>query len=218
MTTEQFEQILAAWLDEPQRADLRVQVDAALRENPEWTPMRDQWLRIDQVVRADAPALDRVDWSRVKQRILAAAGAADLRLDALLGDLPTVDHAVDWPAVRERIADRALRETRAARRPTRRWLPWVASAGLAAAAVIALSITLRPAAPAPPTGSVQVAVVPPAQPPDQAGFARVRVEPPAGEPQVTLAAKGAEPELFLLIEPAEPRGAALAYAGRHVLD
>ncbi len=105
MNWDAFENLLSAWLDDPQNAELLAQVSAAADSSAALGRLRDEWLRVAELLRAAGESAARVDWARLQERIRAAiadeAGAADADVDALLrgGAAPRVD----WFRQRERI-------------------------------------------------------------------------------------------------------------------
>lgn len=105
MNPDAFENLLSAWLDDPQNAELLRQVSAAAESSESLRRLRDEWLRVDALLRAAGDCDARVEWVRLQERIRAAiadeAGAADADVDALLteGTAPPVN----WARQRERI-------------------------------------------------------------------------------------------------------------------
>lgn len=52
MTREEFQRLLSAWLDEPERRELRLAVARALRKHRELRVEFAAWRRVDELVRA----------------------------------------------------------------------------------------------------------------------------------------------------------------------
>jgi hypothetical protein len=162
MNRETFEQLLSEWLDEPERDDLRARVEAALAETPALASIRDQWQRLDQLVRSAFPGGGRVDWSHFRRRVDAdlETSGTEATLDERLRRLTAVEHRVDWPRLHHRIS-RAVADaagtTRLTRFPIRR-----VGVALAAAAALALMFTLPTQPPTEPTGFARVFVSSPA--------------------------------------------------------
>jgi hypothetical protein len=214
MTREAFEQLVDAWLAEPERTDLRAQIDAALRAEPQWATLLDEWQRFDQALRRGLSAPEGVDWERLKARILSAmepdADAQDDLLDAALRALPTVDQQVHWSRFHARVMAAVTRSSVAwaSRPPTasrpphaaprrRRYTRVIAGAAtlLAAAAALLLAFLPGRAPRAAPAGVLRVHVGAP--PPNGAGVAYVQI---AGGP----AAAAAQPERLFDIDPLPP--------------
>jgi hypothetical protein len=207
MTRDAFEALVDAWLAEPQRADLKQQIDAAVRAEPQWAVLRDEWQRFDQLWRRESAAPDGVDWGQLKTRILAAAqqdaAKRDELLDAALRAMPAVDDRVHWPRFHARVMAAVTRSTvRWASRPPdaatrrRRYTRVVAGAAtlLAAAAALLLAFLPRPAPIVTPASMLKVGVGAP--PASGGGVAYVRI---AGGP-VTAA----PPERLFDIDPLPP--------------
>lgn len=213
MTREQFEELLSAALDEPQRDDLREQIAAACARQPELAPLRDAWTRLDVRLRDDKLPAERINWPRLAERIRAAARAtpvaAETDTDAALDEL-LAHHAplppIDWERFGRRVAACA-RASPDKPRTVARWLRWAPLGGLAAAAAIALMFFV--ARPNPPRTAPPSAAAPP-------GFARVLIAAPPALPAETAVAAswvaaapadGAappdqlrpEPEVFLIV-------------------
>lgn len=69
MDRETFEQLLSQWLDHSQDDELRAAVEAAAAESPELDHLKNEWVRLDRLVRGGPAAVDRIDWPRFRQRI-----------------------------------------------------------------------------------------------------------------------------------------------------
>lgn len=214
MELEDFEKLVSQWLDHPQDAELRAAVERATAESPELERLRDEWVRLDQLVRGAAPGVDRVDWPRLQQRIGAELARDEDELDEHLRAATDVTQRVDWPRLRRRISQ-ALDDTRDRRRVIRFPFRRVAAGLLltGAAAAVVLMFTPRGGSPATGAGVARVRVSSPAataQSGDRAaGFARVTVSPVPGEgesaDQAESPRSGAgQPrlvEVFLMVEP-----------------
>lgn len=220
MDRETFEQLVSEWLDEPQRDDLRARIEAALAETPALASIRDQWQRLDQIVRSAFPGGGRVDWSHFRRRVDAGLepSGTEAALDERLRRLTAVEHQVDWPRLHQRISQAiadAAGPPKLSRFPINRL-----GVALAAAATLALMFTLPTQPPTEPTGFARVLVSSPADVLPVHGSrlpcARVTVmplpdveEPPdrteiprSGWEQAQLA------EVFLMVEPARVARAA----------
>jgi len=216
MDREAFEQLVSEWLDQPGRDDLRLRIEAALAESPALARVKDQWLRLDRLVRGALPGIEHLDWSRLRHHIAmeievsAAAGGLDERLRRLTDVAPRVD----WERLRKHVS-RAVadadRQRAALRFPLRRMAAGFAL--LATAAALLLMFTLPAKPPAATTGFAQVRVSGPAtalqQPGPARGFACVTVGAP---PETNEPDEGARPsragsgapqlaEVFLMVEP-----------------
>ena len=207
MTREAFEQLVDAWLAEPQRADLKAQLDAAVRAEPQWAALLDEWQRFDQLWQRGSAAPEGVNWGRLKTRILTAvqqdADAKDELLDAALRAMPAVDDRVHWPRFHARVMAAVTRSTVPwASRPQdaatrrRRYTRVVAGAAtlLAAAAALLLAFLPRTAPMVTPASVLRVGMGAP--PSNGGGVAYVRI---AGGP-VTAA----PPERLFDIDPLPP--------------
>jgi len=233
MDREAFEQLVSAWLDQPERPELRARIDAALAETPELGGVLAAWLRLDELVHSATPPVAGLDWSQVRRRIAAGVdeAVADDELDRRLRTLTGVETFVDWPRLRERIstaAHAAGGRRRRVRFPLRR-----VAAGLgiaAAAAALAFMLTLPTGTGVVPGGWARVHVSAPGglltEVHPGAACARVAVTRLAdeGAPGATppeRASGGSEPQLvevFLMIEPARvPRAPGVVFnaAGFH---
>lgn len=200
MTHAEFEQLVCAWLDEPQRTDLRQQVEAAIGADPSLAAHLDEWRRFDRCLRAALPPPGGVRWEALRLRFSQAVDEAvqreEFALDAALKHLPTVEHRVNWPRLHQRIAS-AVRRSAGRRAGLRAGLGVLSLVGLAAAAALVLSVLPDAAPSAVSSGLVQVSVRTPALAPSS-GTVVVRVSVPEGcEP---------EPERFFCIDPVR-RGA-----------
>ncbi len=220
MNREEFEQLVSRWLDEPQREDLKAAVERAVAGSAELTRLRDQWRRLDELIRAAAVEPAGVDWPRLRRRILSALcesaapgvpAVEEESLDRALAMLPEVEPRVDWEKLQRRImarvaAERSARPGREQRdilRLVRR--PVLVGVGLAAAAAVLLMTVLpRPGLVGGREGvaRVRVGAAPASSSP---GYATVRLHIPEdvsmhAEPQVPPAG-----ELFLMIEPPPAR-------------
>ena len=169
MNRDAFEQLVSAWLDEPERTDLQRQVEEAVRLAPELASVLAEWRRFDEAFRGQAPGMRGIDWTTLTTRISAAIDAAAARtadedaLDTALRDLPSIEPRVDWPRLHERIVAAVRRSDQGVRR--RRWrvvLGTAAVAGLAAAAALVLTVLPNPSAPPLSSGVVRVTVGMPA--------------------------------------------------------
>lgn len=210
MQPEAFEQLVNAWLDEPNPAQA-ARITAAIAETPALAELHDRLMMLDRAVRGLGERPLPIDWQRLAARLASTAAAdktsiepSDQRLDELLAGLPQAEARVDWPRLHRRIVSAA----HGGGTGRRRWS--LAAAGLLAAAACAGLLTWRwllPSPGAPPAiGSALVAVVAPAAP-ISGGYARVRIEAPAG-PIAAAPAVAAQGEIFLMIGPAEPRSIA----------
>lgn len=197
MKRDDFEQLVSAWLDEPQREDLRRQIEQTAASDPQWARELDEWQRFEALLARRLPDLPALDWSRLQDRVRIAIDAdatgaeQDAALDTLLRRPPHLEHSVDWPRFRARVVAAAVagRPGRGIRQ--RRWL--VGVAGVAAAAA-GLFWTFMPEA------------GPGTQPP---GLAAVTLSGPAARPsggvvevRVAISRAPAEaPERFFTIDP-----------------
>jgi hypothetical protein len=201
MDRDAFEQLVSAWLDEPERTDLQRQVEEAVRLEPELAALLAEWRRFDEVFRSQAPELRGVDWAKLEGHISAAIDAADTSttdedaLDTALHDLPSIEPRVDWPRLHERIAAAVRRSDQGVLR--RRWrviLGTATVAGLAAAAALVLTILPNPSPALLSSGVVRVTVgVPAAAVETSTGVAYARVS-------VTEAVHE-QPQRFFSIDP-----------------
>lgn len=225
MDRETFEQLVSQWIDQPERADLRSQIDAAASESGELNRLKEEWLRLGRLLRYAPPSLDRVDWPRFQQRVVAAIEQddADHALDETLRDLTAVGQRVDWRRLQQRISQ-AVVAARAKPSVIRFRLRGVAAgvAVLAAAAALVLMFVLPPRQPAGATGIALVNVSGPgaALGSERRGshFVQFSVAAPADKGQTAGQARGPQrvasgpqlAEVFLMIEPirmvAETRG------------
>lgn len=235
MNREAFEQLVSAWLDEPQREDLKAALERAAAGSEELAHLLDQWRRLDQLIRAPALAPSRVDWQRLRERIVAAvrqgrtagiptgaelaSGDDDGGVDRALAVLPGIEPRVDWERLRQRISQSvaAARSVRPVKRPRMiRLVGWPLAAGLGvavAAAALLLTVLPRPMATdsgagAPGVARVWVGGGSPLAP---RGFATVRVHAPADTPVQAEPDRPPAAEMFLMIEPAPPPAALPAW-------
>ncbi|GEM_PF-1485442 len=162
MDSDQFEQLLSRWLDEPQREDLRRRIETYCAQSPDFRDVYEAWMRVDALIRAPGQdVLAAVDWPRFRARVLAgcAAGLPDADFERFLRDATRVADAVDWPRLERRIADAARRSApsrrvRSSARP--RWR--VLGAVLATAAAVLLAVVPRLNTEEKPTSAPTVAV------------------------------------------------------------
>jgi hypothetical protein len=213
MDREDFEQLVSQWLDQPQDEQLRAAIDAAAVDSPELERLRDEWIRLDQLVRGGADDVERVNWAGFQKRISAELDTAEAGLDARLRDTTAVESRVDWPRLRQRISqaiDEADERSRVIPFPLRRVVMGLACVG--AAAVFVAMVVLAPESQTPAAGVAQVQVsqpvaVTPAVESDT-GYARVTVsplpEPPPDDGAESSRSAVAElqvAEVFLMVEP-----------------
>ena len=163
MQPEQFEQLLSAWLDEPQREDLRQQIEAAVAATPEFGQLRDEWVHLHHLILGQATVSPALDWSRLQQRTsdrVAQEPLAASDLDAALRTATNIEARVDWQQLRGRIgqtiAGDASHGTTRRRSTAVRW----AASLLAAAAAVLLLVVLPSSPPQEPQGIAAVAVTP----------------------------------------------------------
>ena len=216
MDQETFEQLVSESLDQPERDDLRAAIEAAVVQSPAWSHLRDQWLRLDRLLRDAYPRVAGIDWSRLQRRISQRLGPSDagLEVDEKIRGLTTIEQRVDWPRLHKRISQAVSDEVArpaALRFPLRRVATGLALLAAAAAPVL----MLRPPAEmsTAPSGFAHVRVSSPAvalQSRAQAhGYARVTVSaPPDAEqsladrqPSRSDAARPQPGEVFLMVEP-----------------
>ena len=207
MDRERFGQLVSEWLDEPQRADLRTQIDAAAAGDAELARYRDELARIDAFVRATRHGLSRVDWQRVHDRIAERIDAGDGGLDEQLHGLPGIERRVDWNAFRQRVSSAVDRQAcrRTIRFPISRRALGVAA--LAAAAVLVLMVRWGYQPAQTPRGRVNV-VVHAAATESRKPIVRVSVSElhvaDRGGAAGTVTEGGSAPEVFFMLEP--PQG------------
>jgi len=211
VVSEQFEQLVNAWLDEPQRADLQAAVAAECARDPRSARLRDEYVRVAALIeRAARPPA--VNWDALHTRISARidqCAAADKSADLLDGRLrallPEVESRVNWPAFHARVSQSVWdRSQRSAPLRLRRWRTGAVAGLLAAAAVLLLYVGLPTVPdptlqPAPAPALVQFVVLPPAG---------VTHEPTTRVMEITVCAD-ADPDvpLLALSEPVEVRPA-----------
>jgi len=213
MNRDAFEQLVSAWLDEPERTDLQRQVEEAVRLDANLVPVLEQWRRFDEAFSGQARELHGVDWTKLKTRISAAIDAAPANtpdedaLDTALRNLPSIESRVSWPRLHERIVAALRRSDQHILR--RRWrvvLGTAAVAGLAAAAALVLTILPNPSAPPLSSGVVRVTVgMPTATAGTSTGVAYARVS-------VTEAAHD-QPQRFFSMDPIQQPAASDETAG-----
>jgi len=205
-----FEQLVSAWLSEPDRADLRAQIDAALAAQPELAAIFDEWRRFDALLARGWSTPANVNWPRLKDRIVANLdqpqaidAEPDDALDSVLRDLPSLDARIDWSRLHGRISQAVARSTGTAARRRRLYTGLAATAAsLTAAAALLLAFLPHGAPPTAPAGLVRVTLSPPAtvRSTADAGVAFARISAPS-------ATAAAPQRLFVvdpLIMPAEP--------------
>ncbi len=203
MNRDAFEQLVSAWLDEPDRADLRTRIEAAAQADPELARLLNEWRRFDDLFRHGVPEAGGVDWTLLKTHVATAIDrnilteqARDHALDEALRGLPGVDSRVDWPRFHERIASALTRSAGQAASHRRRYT-MVAGGAVMLAAAAALIFAFLPVA-GPGVGSPGLALVtlgppPAAQPGLASGVAYARIT--TGRPAE------AQPERFFVIDP-----------------
>ncbi len=216
MNREAFEKLVSEWLDKPERDGLRAAVDAAATASPELGRLKDEWVRLDQLIRGLSSGVDHVDWSRFRQHIGNAVdqNGTDAKLDEQMRSLTAVEQRVDWSRLHKRICravGRADDRARVIRFPLRRVAAGVLLTGAAAALV--LMFTLPAKSPTTYSGVARVRVSSPAealQPLDQKrGFAQVTISPPPdaeeaideAKPSRSEATQPQLAEVFLMVEP-----------------
>jgi hypothetical protein len=204
MNRDAFEQLVNTWLAEPDRDELKTQIDAAIEAEPELANVLDEWRRFDELLRRGCPVPGGVDWSRFKTRVVAAA-AQDARdeddlLNAALRELPSVDDHVHWSRFHARVMAALTRSgVRWASRPPetafrrRRYTRVVAGAATLLAAAAALFLAILPHNGPLATGQGLVRVQVSAPPASGNGVAYVHI---AGAP-----AAAASPERFFAVDP-----------------
>jgi len=223
MNRDAFEQLVNAWLAEPDCADLRERVDAAIQAEPELARLLDDWRRFDQLLRRGCPPPRGVDWPRLKARVLAAAvpnaRGQDEVLDAALCEMPSVGDRVHWSRFHTRVMAAltrsrvgwASRPPEVASRPPeavprrRRYTRVVAGAAtlLAAAAALLLAVLPHATPVVSSTGLVRVRLSAPLA--DGAGIAYAHI---AGAP-----AAATLPEQFFAVDPMPKTGPSDEAAG-----
>jgi hypothetical protein len=216
MDRETFEQLVCESLDQPERDDLRAAVEAAVKESPTLARLRDEWIRLDRLMRSAYRDLAIVDWARLRQRVSAKLGPAGVGedVDRQLRGLTAVEKQVDWPRLRKRISQ-AVSEQATAPQVIRFPLRRVAGAAALLATAAVLVLMLRPSSepPSAPAGFARVSGSPAADAFQRrdtvGGFARVTVSAPPdteqafdSEPNTRPDAPQIEPgEVFLMVEP-----------------
>lgn len=193
LSREEFEQLVAALLDEPRRADLRARLDAAVAAQPELAALFEEWRRADALLRAGLPALPPLNWTRIQERLAGAveadaraADAEDAALDAALAQMSRFEAPLDWHHVAQRVSAAVAASDSVARR--RRLYPRVAagvSVLLAAAAALWFAIV-----PGPKTNSLPP---PSLGDPRTDGIAVAVISIPA--------AAAAQPQQLLIVDP-----------------
>ena len=206
MDRETFGQLVSAWLDEPQRDDLRAQIDAAAAGDAELARYRDELTRVDELVRAGRGELPLVDWQLVHERIADSVGAENGRLDERLHDLPGVEERVDWDAFRQRVSsavDRQARGQSTIRFPI--WRRAVGVAAVAAAAVLVLMLRWGFQSTPQPHANVVVhaATTSSYKPVVRVSVTELDVADP-GAATETVTDGGSAPQVFFMLEP--PQG------------
>ena len=205
MNRDAFEQLVDAWLTEPQRADLKARIDDAVRAEPELRRVLAEWERFDDLLRQGWPTPRGVDWSRLKVRISAAVDQGkgveipDDALDEMLHRLPRVDDRVQWTRFHDRIRQAVNRA--GARAGTRRWLfTRLAPVGAFVAAAAGLVLALLPRGGLAPsaTGVVRVTLGGPPVAAVDDGVAYVQI---AAGPM-----PAPSPQCFFTIDPAPNAG------------
>jgi hypothetical protein len=202
MDQEQFEQLVSQWLDEPDRPTLRAAIRDAIAELPARAALRDQYVRLNELLWEALHAVPAVDWVELKQQILAelqrgavvvCAGDED-SLDARLRELlPDPERRIDWSAFHKATSGRIAALARRERRQPRlaRWVRSGVAGGLAAAAAIVLSLGM-------PDGALDGEATP-----VEAGAAFVRVSDPGPAAQQRGSAKTGPAVAVLVFEDGE---------------
>lgn len=230
MDRETFEQLVSQSLDQPEREQLRLRVEAAATQSAELARLKEQWLRLDRLVRGRSPAINRVNWPRFHQRVRAAIeeqGRSE-RFNEALRRATAIERRVDWPRFRERVSQAVARaggQPPVIRFPLRRV---AASVGLVgAAAALALMLAFPAKRPAAGDGFAQLRVSSPRaaleSPGGRSAFASVIVAGPA-EAHATIVRRQPRPagpaerqlaEVFLIVGPApsprDGRGALIPF-------
>ncbi len=71
MSREDIDAGLSDWLDEPERAELRAEVERLIRESPELGLLRADWERLTELLRTSGQCPGgEVEWDRLRERIL----------------------------------------------------------------------------------------------------------------------------------------------------
>ncbi|MGD8454386.1 MAG: hypothetical protein PVJ57_21440 [Phycisphaerae bacterium] len=213
MNREAFEQLVNAWLDEPERDDLLRQIEAAEREEPPLAVIRIQLRLVELHVSRLRDVELPIAWDRQRRRVAEAvasaddATGADARLDAELLTLPGVADRVNWTVLRQRISA-AVADTASVRRVRPLWRVAAAAGVLATAAgLLGLLLTFPPTPVVAPRGIVSVTVLAQMPATDKAaGVVRVQVMEDAGAPKVSPVVEPTEsaPEAFFMLSP--PKG------------
>ena len=214
MDRETFEQLLSQWLDHPQDDELRAAVEAAVAQSPELDQLKNEWARLDQLLRSYRAGIDRVDWPRFRHRISAGLDPVEIGLDESLRGVTAIEHRVDWPRLRQRISravDGADDRTRVIRFPLRRVAAGLLLVGVAAVLVLIFAPPLKSSKTNVGIARVRVNLPATAMPPGnhEAGFARVTVSPSpevqeTGDEAQSSRSGRAQPqlaEIFLMVEP-----------------
>jgi hypothetical protein len=200
MTHAAFEQLMLAWLAEPDRADLQAQLAAATASCPEYAAELAQWRRSEALLRDALPALPAVDWSRFAARVssavdesMAARAADDEALDRALRDSSGWADQVDWSLVASRISHAVTVGTRQAAPRRRRYARMIAGAGTLLAAAAALVVALLPRPVAVPTGTHVDIRGPAAMSVPSGGVAVVKIS--------RMEAAEAQPQRLFIVDP-----------------
>ncbi len=199
MRRDEFEQLVSAWLDEPERLDLRERIEAAVAAHPAYAALLAEWRAFDEKLRAQAPAPGAIDWRRVEQRVSGAIDrddSAEHRLDELLAWPTSLEDRVDWVRQRARIMAAATVTAVPARRRRARLIAGALTAFAAAAALLLSFVPTRGPVhvPAPAAGGV-ARVELHESPAPASGVARFEI---SGGPAT---APPPEPERFFVLDP-----------------
>ena len=76
MDRQVFEQLVSAWLDQPERGELRALIQDAVRENPARSALLKQWLRLWKHVRTALPEPPGVAWDHFRAQLSVALDCA----------------------------------------------------------------------------------------------------------------------------------------------
>ena len=77
MEHDDFERKLSEWLDRPRCDKLRAMIDRAVAQSPRLRPIRADWQRLNNVLKASGGAPKGVAWRALRERILKAVLDAD---------------------------------------------------------------------------------------------------------------------------------------------